>query len=729
MPTTPEQTETLAIEGMHCASCVGRVESALQQVPGVRSATVSLAAERATITLSEPVELETLKQAVYDAGYDAKPIDESESSQQQSDSLIERRRADARMWRLRFLIGFVASIPLITLEFVPHFEGIGWVMFALTLPVQLWVGWPYTVGALQRLRYLSTNMDTLVALGTWTAFLYSTVNLITGHGGHLYFHDSAVLLTLISLGKWLESRARTQAGDSIRKLLELSPRQARVVRNSEEVEIPTSEVKTDDILVVRPGESIPTDGVVVSGRSTLDESLLTGESLPVDCEPGDEVVGGTVNQEGLLRIKATRVGKETVLEQIVSTVQSAQSTKAGVELLADRVAAIFVPIVLLIAAATLVGHLMMSNGIGGLSDAITATVAVLVVACPCALGLATPTAVMVATGLGAERGILLRSAQSLEQVGRIRTIVLDKTGTVTEGKPTVTKLLPEEGLSEEELLRLAATVEMASEHPLGRAIVQTAEKRNLKLKHVEHASNEAGMGMQAQVGERTILAGRRVYLEEQGIPIATSPTSGSGETEVWIGEKSPQARLLGRITLADTIKPDARQAIAGLQRLGLEVHLLTGDQSQVALQVAGELGIDPQFVLAEVKPQDKLAYIERLQVDGRKVAMVGDGVNDAPALAKADLGIAMGTGTDIAKETGDVVLVSGEISLVPKAIRLGRKTLRKIRQNLFWAFLYNVLLIPMAASGDLTPVFAAGAMALSSVSVVTNSLLLRRSKL
>lgn len=753
-------TITLNIRGMHCAGCVANVERALAAVPGVESASVSLAAEQANIA-GENLNVARLQEAVAKAGYLAEPAD-ADALGDEVEQLEKRQHAEQDGWRNRFLVGILLTLPIL---FFGHGQGghaesmslidAGWLQLALATVVQAYVGWPYYIGAFKSLLRLSADMDTLVALGTSVAYGYSAATTVMGnaHGQH-YFHDSTLLLTLISLGKWLEARARGRAGAAIRALMSLAPRTARVVRGGAEVEIPADQVRVGDLLVVRPGESVPTDGVVREGQSAVDESLLTGESLPVEKAVGDSVVGATVNHNGLLRIEATRVGKTTVLQQIVRMVQSAQSSKADTQRLADAIAARFVPAVLLLALLTFAGHGLLGTSENPWQQALVHAVAVLVVACPCAMGLATPTAIMVGTGVAARRGILFRDAQAIEGSAAVDTVVFDKTGTITEGRPSVARLVAAPGRSDAELLAIAASVESASEHPIGKAIIRRAEELGIAFAHPQSAEITPGRGIAARVDGRTLVAGSRSFLESHGRAkeiraLADGIVAQASRLHGAAGKAAPQARqmqfdgtlgdnigswvwvadersIVGAIGVSDAIKAGSRSALDDLRQFGIGVYLLTGDAKPVADAVARETGIDPSCVRAEALPADKLEYIRALRQQGKVVAMVGDGVNDAPALAQADVGIALGAGADVAKQAGSVVLMAGDLAGVARAILLGKATLRKIRQNLFWAFFYNVLLLPAAAFGYLIPSFAAAAMAASSVSVVTNSLLLAR---
>ncbi len=733
-PAPPPRTEEwdLSIGGMHCASCVSRVESALASVPGVTDARVNLATEGARVVVDpSTTDLTALAEAVARAGYTAKRagLDGSES--------LRRERAESvRYWRVRLLVGVALTVPLAILGLGPmlapsvfgHASWIGWVMFALALPIQVFLGGPYLKGAIARLRQGSSNMDTLIALGTTSAFGYSLAQLLRGQGHQAHFFlDAGVILTLITLGKYLEARSRGVAGEAIERLMDLAPKTARVVRDRGEAEIPLAEVRKGDVVRVRPGESMPVDGIVVEGDSSVDESMLTGESMPARKGEGDRVTGGTANGDGTLLIRADRLGSESALEGIVRLVREAQGSKAGIQRLADTISSWFVPAVLLIALVTLVAW---GIATGDWGRAVLDATAVLIIACPCALGLATPMAVAVATGRGARDGILIRDASAFERMDRIRTVVLDKTGTVTEGKPSVAGVCVADGEDRDRVLKIAAAAESGSEHPLARALepfadgLATSEFRAIR-----------GRGVSARVGGHRVLVGSAALFREEGVgeagPVSewAAVRERGGSTVLRVAE---DGRLVGAVALSDAIKPTSRDAVEALERQGIEVHLLTGDNLATALAVAQSLGLKEDRVMAGVLPEAKADRIAALQKRGGRVAMVGDGLNDAPALAAADVGIALGTGTDVAKAAADVVIASGDLRSVPRALRLGRKTLTAIRQNLFWAFAYNLVGIPVAALGlfgRFGPLVAAAAMSLSSVTVVARSALLSGAKL
>ncbi len=737
---------TLPVTGMSCAACVGRVESALRRVPGVTEASVNLATERARVVFPEGrVALADLRRAVRAAGYDIPESAEDAAAATAPDREQAARAREIGRLRLKVIVGAALTVPVLLGSFPQLFPWVPvvlvdpWVQLLLTLPIQAWVGWGFHRGALTALRHGAADMNTLVSLGTNAAFAFSVAVTVWPHalmaaGGMPYYDTAAVLMTLIVLGRYLEARAKGKASAAIRALLHLAPRTARVVREGRELDVPIEDVVPGDLVRVRPGEKVPVDGEVVEGRSTLDESMLTGESLPVAKGPGDRVIGATLNRTGGFTLRAQRVGRDTVLAQIIRLVEAAQGSKAPIQRLADRVAAVFVPIVLVLAGLTFAGW-WLAGPAPALLFALSNAVAVLVIACPCAMGLATPTAIMVGTAAAAEHGIVVKSAGALELLHRVRTIVLDKTGTLTRGRPEVTDVLPRDGTTAADLLRWAAGVERGSEHPLAEAILARAAADGVTPAGAEDFEALPGHGVTARVEGRPVVLGHARLMTDRGLALdalakEAERLEAEGKTAVFV---AVEGEVRGLVAVADVLKPEAAATVAALRRLGIEVLMLTGDARRTAEAIGRQAGVDR--VLAEVLPEGKATEVERLQADGRLVAMVGDGINDAPALARADVGIAMGSGTDVALEAADVTLLSGDLRAVVAAIALSRATLRVIKQNLGWAFGYNLLLLPVAAgllypllgeAGLLSPIYAGAAMALSSVSVVTNSLRLRR---
>ena len=728
------------VAGMSCAACVGRVEKALLRVPGVLSANVNLAAERATVEhLAGTVEDGDLERAVERAGYGVVGEGQEEPAE-------DVRGREYRRLRRTFLVAAVLTALILTGS-VPMMFGFGppvperwldFVLLALATPVQLWAGWRFYRGAWGALGHGQANMNTLVTVGTSAAYLYSAFATLApglfGGRADVYFETSALIVTLVLLGRLLEARARGRAGEAIKRLAGLRAKTARVVRGDGEVDVPVEEVGVGDVILVRPGERLAVDGVVVSGESAVDEAMITGEPIPVTKRVGDEVIGATVNKTGAFRFRATKVGRDTALAQIMRLVEEAQGSKAPIQRLADRISGVFVPAVLVIATLTFLVWLLFGPE-PAFTPALLSFVAVLIIACPCAMGLATPTSIMVGTGRGAERGILVKGGEALEAAHRLTTVVLDKTGTLTRGEPRLTDVVPANGLPRDELLRLAASAERASEHPLGEAIVAGARGRGIRLADPEEFDAPTGRGVRAMVDGRAVLVGSRKLMRESGVPEdglipRFEGLSAAGKTPVLV---AVDGRAAGLLAVADTVREESREAVEALQNMGLKVAMISGDDRRAARAVAAELGID--CALAEVLPEEKAGEIRKLQAKGEVVAMVGDGINDAPALAQADVGVAIGTGTDVAIEAADLTLISGDPRGVARSIRLSRATMKNIRQNLFWAFAYNVVLIPVAAgalypflggAGLLNPVLAAAAMALSSVTVVSNALRLRR---
>ncbi|MGI8625275.1 MAG: heavy metal translocating P-type ATPase [Geodermatophilaceae bacterium] len=719
-------TWDLAVRGMTCASCANRVQRTLGKQPGVAHAEVNFATATAHLVLAEPpADPDVLRSAVDKAGYQL-ILDRPLPIADESDPAEDEEAIAQRSWLRRVIAAWPLGLATMILAFwVPAAEQAWspWAQLALATPVQFVVAWPFLREAARRARRFTANMDTLIALGTLAAYTFSLVELLRGRT-ELYFETAALLIAFLVLGRYFEVRARRRAGKAIRALLELGAKQARVIRDGIEVMVPAEEVRVGELMRIRPGEKIPTDGEVVDGASAVDESMLTGESLPVDKAVGAAVAGATVNTSGVLTVRATAVGLDTALAQIVSLVSAAQAGKGPAQRLADRVSAVFVPIVILIAVATFTAWWLL---VGDPTAGLIAGVAVLIVACPCALGLATPVAIMVGTGRGASLGILIKGVEVLERTRKITTVVFDKTGTLTRGEMALTDVIAEDGTDEDDLLRRASAVEADSEHPIGAAIPAAGQSRFGALPPVSGFAAVTGHGVRAEVEGATVWVGRRKLAAEAGLSLseplaaATERLESQGRTAVFAGW---DGQVRGVLAVADTVKDGAAETIAQLHRMGLKVAMITGDNARTAAAIADRVGIDT--VLAEVLPADKQSEVTRLQGAGEVVAMVGDGVNDAPALVAADLGIAIGTGTDVAIESSDLTLMRGELSGVPTAIRLSRQTYRTILQNLGWAFAYNVALIPLAALGLLNPIFAGAAMGFSSVSVVANSLRLLR---
>lgn len=720
----------------------GRLEIVLKKLEGIRSVQVNIATEKVHVSyIPTIVSQHDIRQRISSAGFEAVLL----GGEGQDAEALAQEKEIANQRRL-LIIGLAFTIPLFILSMgrdfklvpmqIAHAAWFDWLLFALATPVQFIVGAQYYVGAFKALANRSANMDVLIALGSSAAYFYSVPVLLGMLPGHAYFETAAVIITLIRVGKFLEARARGRTSEAIKKLMNLQPKKAHVLRDGKELELTVQDITVGDIVVVKPGEKIAVDGVVVEGRTAVDESMLTGESLPVEKKVGDPVIGATLNKMGLIKFEAVKVGRETALAQIIKMVEEAQGSKAPIQHLADQVSSFFVPVVILLAVLTFLYWLFISRiplqveELSVFTRALINMVAVLVIACPCAMGLATPTAIMVATGKGAENGILFRSAEALERSGKINTIVLDKTGTITKGQPAVTRMVVwKEGLTEMELLYLAASVEKGSEHPLGEALVAEAGNRALQLAEPQQFKAMAGLGVSALVNGQRVSVGNLRLMDQKNISTRKglkelNALQANAQTAVLVALED---ELVGIISISDPIKDESRKAVELLQSMGLEVVMLTGDNLATAKSIANQVGI--KSLMAEVLPGEKADRIKSLQQQGKTVAMVGDGINDAPALAQADVGLAIGTGTDVAVAAASVTLMSGDLRAVARAITLSRQTLKTIRQNLFWAFFYNVILIPVAAIGWLNPMLAAGAMAFSSVFVVSNSLRLKNAKL
>jgi len=726
--TEPSNTVDAAVRGMSCGSCAASVQATLADQPGVVDANVNFATGRAHIELrsDDPAAVSALADAVAALRFEFEPIGpRPPSPAARADAAATAERRTERRWRTRALAALPAALFMMAMmamhDTAMHSAGWRWAQFAVALPVQFGIGWPILTEAANRARHRTVTMDTLIAVGTLSAFGYSVVQLLTD-GPELYFEASVVIIFFICVGRWMEARAKGRAGRALRALAEYGATEARVVRNGTEITVAVEEVVPGDVVKVRPGEKLPVDGVVLEGTSAVDESMLTGESMPVDKAAGDAVVGASVNTYGVLTVRTTGVGADTALARITAMVDAAQSGTTDAQRLADRVSAVFVPVVMAIAALTFAGWMIVD---GDTADAVSAAVSVLIIACPCALGLATPVAVMVGTGRGAQLGILVRSVEVLERAGTVTTVVVDKTGTLTEGRMTVVGAATADGVDEPEFWRRVGAVEADSEHPIGRALAAAAQDRHGPLPAATHAQATAGAGMRGTVDGIATWVGRRTLAGDAAVPapldVAAERLEADGVTVVYAGWGD---RVAGVIGVADTVRADAADAVAALHELGLEVAMLTGDNPRTAAAVADATGIDT--VVAGVMPDGKQAEVMRLQAEGRVVAMVGDGVNDAPALAQADLGMAIGAGTDVAAASADLTLLGDDLATVPRAIELSRRTTRIIRQNLGWAFAYNAAAIPLAAAGLLAPAIAGAAMAFSSVSVVLNSLRLRR---
>ncbi|MGB9975680.1 heavy metal translocating P-type ATPase [Thermovenabulum sp.] len=721
----------LGLKNMNCASCAARIEKALAKAPGVVKASVNFAAETAVVEyLDGATEIKNLINTVRDLGYDAYEKREKDKDRERQ----EREREISTLGKLVITSSILTAPLLLSMVFrvMGWHGGIldnPWFQVLLATPVQFIIGYRYYRGAFHTLKNGSANMDVLIAMGTSAAYFYSLYNIFVlpmeKIHNHLYFEASAVIITLITLGKYLEAVAKGKTSEAIRKLMGLQPKTAKVIKNNQEIEIPVEQVEVGDVIVVRPGEKIPVDGVIIEGYSAVDESMITGESIPVEKKAGDQVIGATINKMGTFKFKATKVGKDTVLSQIVKLVEEAQGSKAPIQKLADSIAGVFVPAVIFIALVTFaVWNFVFHNFTAGLINAVS----VLVIACPCALGLATPTSVMVGTGKGAEYGVLIKGGEHLERAHRIKALILDKTGTITKGKPEVTDVISVGNLKEDEILKFAAIAEKNSEHPLGEAIVTKAREKGMELSDPEDFEAIPGHGIYVKIrGKEVYLGNRRLMTAKsisfEGVKELMEKLENEGKTVMIMAVDDI---VEGILAVADTVKENSKEVIDELKKMGIEVWMITGDNERTARAIARQVGIDK--VMAEVLPEHKAEEVEKLKKQGKITAMVGDGINDAPALAAADVGIAIGTGTDVAIEAADITLMSGDLKGIVTAIKLSRATMRNIKQNLFWAFIYNTLGIPFAALGYLSPAIAGGAMAFSSVSVVTNALRLRKFK-
>lgn len=742
------ETATLPVQGMTCASCVSRIEDALRKTEGVIDVSVNLATERVTIKYS-PIEvtLPDLKRAIRDAGY---TVPEVKTEKEFVDTERASRKKEMGDLLLKFILSGAVALAIMSMmflgQYIPVISSLSQdqatlLAFVLATPVQFWIGWRFYRGAWAALKHGSADMNVLIAVGTSAAYFYSVIATfapqLVAIGDTMpatYFDTSTMIIALILLGKLLEARAKGQTSEAIRRLTGLRAKTARVVTDGKEEDIPVEDVKVNDIIIVRPGEKVPVDGIVTEGYSSVDESMITGEPIPSSKKEGDNVIGATINKTGSFRFKATKVGRDTVLSQIIKMVEEAQGSKAPIQRLADQVAAVFVPVVIGLAILTFLAWYFLGPRPAFLM-ALLNFISVLIIACPCAMGLATPTAIMVGTGKGAQYGILIKGGESLENAYRIDTIVLDKTGTITKGEPSLVDVAPMQGFTADEVIYYAGSAEKGSEHPLGEAIVKGAKKRNIKLLNASKFDALPGKGIVAQIDSKIVMVGNAKLMEDEDVPLdemrkAFEKLSADGKTPMYV---SVDGKPAGVIAVADTIKEGSKEAIAEFKRLGIQAIMVTGDNKRTAEAIAKQVSIDR--VMAEVLPQDKAAVIKELQAEGRNVAMVGDGINDAPALAQANTGIAIGTGTDVAIESSDVTLMRGDLRSVVTAIKLSKATIRTIRMNLFWAFIYNVIGIPIAAGILfpwfhilLNPIIAAAAMAFSSVSVVSNSLMLNRFK-
>nr|WP_300003723.1 heavy metal translocating P-type ATPase [Tissierella sp.] len=721
----PLVKKTFLIEGMTCAACSTRIDKALNKVEGIEKANVNLATNKASVEFKSGIlSDEDIVQIIDKAGYKAEVEIDRDLDREK-----ELREKEIKSLKTSFIWSAVLTVPLFLAMFF-HMAGIdnlltnGWFQFVLATPVQFVIGYRFYNGAYKALRGGGANMDVLIVMGTTAAYLFSIYNLLIGVHEY-YFEASATIITLILLGKTFEAVAKGKTSEAIKKLMGLQPKTALIFKNGQEIEIDIDDLKIGDIVIVKPGEKVPVDGTIVEGTSSLDESMITGESIPIDKEVGDEVIGATINKFGAFKFKATNIGKDTVLSQIIKLVEDAQGSKAPVQRLADKISGVFVPIVIAIALLT---FLIFYLGLKDFNTGLINAVAVLVIACPCALGLATPTAIMVGTGKGAENGILIKSGEHLERTHEMDTIIFDKTGTITKGEPEVTDILSFNGFDRDEILRIAASVEKASEHPLGQSIVKYGSEKLGRIEAADNFTAVPGKGLKADFEGRKILIGNRKLMSEAGLDIGDKESTLAeletlGKTAMLI---AIDGKLSGIIAVADTIKETSLEAIKELQKMGLTVYMITGDNERTAKAIADQVGITN--ILADVLPENKAEKVEALKSEGKHVGMVGDGINDAPALAAADVGFAIGTGTDVAMEAADITLMRGDLSGVVTAIRLSHRTMKTIRQNLFWAFFYNTIGIPFSALGFLNPMVAGAAMAFSSVSVVTNSLRLKNFK-
>ena len=716
------------IEGMSCASCVAKIEGAMAKEQGIINATVNLITKKAKIEF-DPKETneERFLEIINKLGYSGEINDENKSKESNSENKL----------KTKLILGIILSVPVFILGMffsnspIPYQN---YIMLILATPVQFYIGSQFYKGAWSALKNKTSNMDTLIALGTSAAYFFSVYVILIAKEGHQYLEASAVLITLVILGKYLEAIATGKTSEAITKLMELGAKNATVIRNGKEIKIPIEEVKEEDRILVKPGEKIPVDGIITSGHSSIDESLVTGESIPVEKTVNDSVIGSTINKHGSFIFKATKVGKETTLSRIIKLIEEAQTKKAPIQRFADKISSYFVPAVIVIAILTFLFWYFFTNA--GVSFALIATVAVLVIACPCALGLATPTAIMVSTGKGAKQGILIKGGDSLEAAHKIDCIVFDKTGTITKGKPEVTDIIPSDITTKDKLLTFAASLENNSEHPLAEAIIEKAKSRDLKHKKVSNFQAIPGKGIVAKISLREFLFGNKKLMDDKGIDISNfiekiNALSDQGKTVMILAEEK---KILGLIAVSDEIKEDSKEAIKQIHEMGIETYMISGDNTKTSAAIANTVGIEKFF--ADVLPEEKAKHVKNLQSLGKTVAMIGDGINDAPAIAQADIGIAMGSGTDVAMETGDIVLMKDSLLDIPQAIKLSKITMSKIRQNMFWALIYNIVGIPIAAGvlypitgWLLNPMIAGGAMALSSVSVITNSLTLKSKKL